>query len=103
MSARGGKKKTPTRKTVARVKQSVPDFDDVQNDILDSYALIYVGYNLLLESSDGKNERQNHATIALTHGVRLLKKASGQLDEAASDLRVYCSQCGAEQEEGGES
>jgi hypothetical protein len=92
--------KKKKQKRVARVKQSVPDFDEVQNHILDSYALINVGYNLLLESSDGKNEKQNHATIAITHGVRLLREASGQLDEAASYLRVYCSRCGAEEEEG---
>jgi hypothetical protein len=94
------KKKTKKRKTTARGEKKVRDFDDVQNDILDSYSLIHVGYNLLLESSDGRNEKQHHAIIALTHGVKLLEKASGQLDESASYLRRYCSQCDVELEQG---
>jgi hypothetical protein len=97
------KKKTKKRKTTARGAKKVRDFDDVQIDILDSYSLIQIGYDLLLESSDGKNEKQSHAIIALTYGVKLLEKASGQLDEAASYLRIYCSQCGAEHDQGGAS
>jgi hypothetical protein len=103
MSAPGGKKKTPKRKTVARVKKSARDFDDVQIDILDSCALVCVGYDLLLASSDGKNSQESRAFVVLSHGVHLLTKASGQLDEAASGLRWCCSQCGVEQEQGGES
>jgi hypothetical protein len=98
MSAPKGKRKTKKLKRVARVKKSIPDFDDVQIAILDSCALVSVGYDLLLASSDGKNRQDGCAFVVITHGVELLKISSDQLGEAASYLRRYCSQCGVEQE-----
>jgi hypothetical protein len=75
-------KKTKKRKKGARVEKSVPDVEEIHNVILDSYALISIGYKTILERAHGGDEEHSHAIVAMHHGVKLLKKASDELDQA---------------------
>jgi hypothetical protein len=81
-----------TRKAVAHVEKSVPTFDAIVYDVLDSYGLLSLGFETLLANPEWEKEDRRNAIIGLDHGVRLLKKASGQLDEANIRLHAYCSQ-----------
>jgi hypothetical protein len=93
-----GKKETKKRKKVKRVEKSVPDFDDIHNAILDSYALIYLGHQTILERTDGGDEKCSHAIVVVDHGVKLLKEAADRFEKANSRLGSFCLQNHIEQE-----
>jgi hypothetical protein len=90
------KKKKTQKKTAC-----IPEFDGIYNEIMDSYALLYVGYEMVLKEDD----EHGYATVLLHHAVSLLKKASIRLDEANSKLLRFCEDNGFEQaqEKGDES
>jgi hypothetical protein len=92
MSARGG-----GRKKRARVDQ-VPDFDNIYNAVLDSHALVRVGYDIIVSGSDDRSEEYTQAIVAIHQGVILLKKAARRFEEANSRLSTFCLQNDIKQE-----
>jgi hypothetical protein len=87
MSAK--KKKTQKKKTTR-----LPELDGIYNEIMDSYALLYVGYEMVLKEDD----EHGYAVVLLHRGVNLLKQASIRLDEANSRLLGFCGDSGIQQE-----
>jgi hypothetical protein len=75
------------RKKKSRKKAAcIPEFDGIYNEIMDSYALMYVGYQMVLKDDD----EHGYAVVLLHRGVNLLKQASIRLDEANSKLIGFC-------------
>jgi hypothetical protein len=91
-------KKTKKQKKAKRVEKEAPDFDDIHNDILDSYALISVGYQIILENADGGDDECSHAIVAMHHGVKLLRKAADRFEKENSRLGSFCLQNNIKQE-----
>jgi hypothetical protein len=86
------KKSTKKQKTVARVEKTVPNFDNVHRSIRDSYALICVGYQLILEKDD------RYAVVLLQKGVKLLGEARNSFAQANSRLLDFCQDNNISQE-----
>ncbi len=90
MSAREKKTQKKNQKKTA----CIPEFDGIYNEIMDSYALLYVGYEMVLKEHD----EHGYAVVLLHRGVDLLKQASICLDEANSKLVGFCNDNGIQQE-----
>jgi hypothetical protein len=72
------------------LEKKVPEFDDIQNVLLDSYALIFVAYGILVKGDAADDDEHGHATVVLQHGVNLLKQAADQFEDANSRLCEFC-------------
>lgn len=83
------RKKNKTQKKTA----AIPEFDGIYNEIMDSYALLHVGYEMVLKEED----EHGYATVLLHHAVSILKKASIRFDEENSNLIRFCEDNGFEQ------
>ena len=72
------------------VEKQVPDFDDIENAVFESCALISVAYTILVAGDE--DDHEGHATVALRHGTDLLKQALGRFEDANSRLTRFCRQ-----------
>jgi hypothetical protein len=96
MSSRKRKSKNKKKKNGVIVEKQVPDFEAIQDTLLDSYSLIRVAYKIL-EAGD-EDDDHGHATGVLRHGETLLKQALEQFEDANMRLGRYCRQNNIAQE-----
>ena len=82
MKARKRKSTKKKRKAVVIVEKQVPDFDDIENDVFESYALISVAYTILVAGDE--DDHHGHAIVALRHGTNLLKQTVDRFDHERS-------------------
>jgi hypothetical protein len=94
-SVRAAKRASVKKKKMQKNKSTrLPELDGIYNEIMDSYALLYVGYEMVLKEDD----EHGYAVVLLHRGVNLLKQASIRLDEANSRLLGFYSDSGVQQE-----
>ena len=91
------RKSTKKPKKVVIVEKQVPDFDDIENAVFESYALISVAYTILVAGDE--DDHHGHAIVALRHGTNLLKQTVDRFDHANARLSRFCRQNNLPQED----